>query len=133
VSRWVGSARIIWVAMLVMALPTFLIPLAVPGWGVALFAVGFAALSFSSVVYNVAQVSYRQAICPPALLGRMNAAIRWIVWGTLPLGGVLGGAVGTAIGIRPTIWIGVTGSWAAGLLVYFSPLRKSRDIPAQAP
>jgi len=62
------------------------------------------------VVYNVAQISYRQAICPPALLGRMNAAIRWIVWGTLPLGGLLGGAVGSAIGIRPTIWIGLAGS-----------------------
>jgi MFS family permease len=129
VSGWIGSARIIWVSMLVMALPTFLIPLAQPGWGVALFAVGFAALSFTSVVYNVAQVSYRQAICPPALLGRMNAAIRWIVWGTLPLGGLLGGAVGTAIGIRPTIWIGITGAWAAGLFVYFSPLRKMRDVP----
>jgi MFS family permease len=129
VSGWIGSARIIWVSTLVMALPTFLIPLAQPGRGVALFAAGFAALSFTSVVYNVAQVSYRQAICPPALLGRMNAAIRWIVWGTLPLGGLLGGAVGTAIGIRPTIWIGITGAWAAGLFVYFSPLRKMRDVP----
>jgi len=128
-SKWIGSARIIWVAMLVLPLPTFLIPLAQPGWGVALFAAGAAALSFASVVYNVAQVSYRQAICPLALLGRMNAAIRWIVWGTLPLGGLLGGAVGTAIGIRPTIWIGVAGSWAAGLFVYFSPLRTLRDVP----
>ena len=56
------------------------------------------AFSFSAVVYNVAQVSYRQAICPPRLLGRMNAAVRWVVWGTLPLGGLLGGALGTAAG-----------------------------------
>jgi MFS family permease len=128
-SRWIGSARIIWVSLLVTSLPAFLIPLAEPGWRVALFAVGFASLSFASVVYNVAQVTYRQAICPPALLGRMNAAIRWIVWGTLPLGGLLGGTVGSAIGIRPTIWIGIAGSWAAGLFVYFSPLRKLRDVP----
>jgi MFS family permease len=130
-SGWIGSARIIWVAMLVMGLPTFLTPLAEPGWRVTLVVVGFAFFWFSAVVYNVAQVSYRQAICPPALLGRMNAAIRWIVWGTLPLGGLLGGAVGTAIGIRPTIWIGVTGGWLAGLLVFFSPLRNLRDVPAQ--
>jgi MFS family permease len=128
-SRWIGSARIIWVSMLVISLPAFLIPLAEPGARVTLFAAGFAFYSFTSVVYNVAQVTYRQAICPPALLGRMNAAIRWIVWGTLPLGGLLGGAVGSAIGIRPTIWIGLAGSWAAGLFVYFSPLRKLRDVP----
>jgi MFS family permease len=128
-SGWIGSARIIWVAMLVLSLPTFLAPLAEPGWRVALAVVGFAFFGFSAVVYNVAQVSYRQAICPPAVLGRMNAAIRWIVWGTLPLGGLLGGAVGTAIGIRPTIWIGITGGWLAGLLVFFSPLRTLRDVP----
>jgi MFS family permease len=132
-SRWIGSARVIWVAMLVLDLPSFLIPLAEPGWRVAVFAAGFAGYSFSGVVYNVAQLSYRQAICPPALLGRMNAAVRWIVWGTLPFGGVLGGLAGDAIGIRPTLWIGVSGVWLAGLLVYFSPLRKLRDIPAQLP
>jgi hypothetical protein len=59
----------------------------------------------------------------------MNAAIRWIVWGTLPLGGLIGGALGTLIGVRATIWIGVSGSWAAGFLVLFSPLRQLRDVP----
>ena len=39
-------------------------------------------------------------ICPPHLLGRMNAAMRWIVWGTLPLGGLLGGVFGSVLGIR---------------------------------
>ncbi len=66
------------------------------------------------MIYNVAQVSYRQAICPPRLLGRMNAAVRWVVWGTLPLGGVLGGAFGTLLGVRTTLWIAFAGSWAAG-------------------
>jgi hypothetical protein len=62
----------------------------------------------------------------------MNAAIRWIVWGTLPLGGLLGGVLGSAIGIRPTIWVGVLGGWAAAFWVVFSPLRTMRDIPGQA-
>jgi MFS family permease len=127
-SRLIGSARIIWFSMLVLGLPPLLIPLAEPGWLVALFPVGFAAFSFSAVIYNVAQVSYRQAICPPRLLGRMNAAVRWVVWGTLPLGGLLGGVFGTLIGVRATLWIGFAGSWAAGWWVYFSPLRRMRDI-----
>jgi MFS family permease len=128
-SRLIGSARIIWFSMLVLGLPQLLVPLAEPGWLVALFAAGFAGSAFSAVVYNVAQVSYRQAICPPRLLGRMNAAVRWVVWGTLPLGGVLGGAFGTWLGVRATLWIAFTGSWAAGWWVFFSPLRGVRDIP----
>jgi MFS family permease len=120
-SRVIGSARIIWFSILVLGLPQLLVPLAEPGWRVVLFPIGFAAYAFMGVVYNVAQVSYRQAICPPRLLGRMNAAVRWVVWGTLPLGGVLGGAFGTWLGVRPTLWIAFAGSWAAGWWVFFSP------------
>ncbi len=130
-SRLIGSARIIWFSMLVLSLPQLLIPLAEPGWLVAVFVVGLAVFWFSAVVYNVAQVSYRQAICPPRLLGRMNAAVRWVVWGTLPLGGLLGGAFGAWLGVRTTLWIGFAGSWAAGWWVYFSPLRRMRDVPKE--
>ena len=127
-ARRIGSARLIWFSVLVLGLPVLLIPLAEPGWRLAAFPVGFAASWFASVVYNVAQVSYRQAICPPQLLGRMNAAMRWIVWGTIPIGGLLGGGLGAVLGIRSAMWIGVAGSWAAGWFVFFSPLRGMRDF-----
>ena len=87
--------------------------------------------TFCGVLYNVAQLSYRQAICPPELLGRMNAAVRWIVWGTLPVGSLLGGTLGTVIGIRPALWVAAAGSSAAGLWVFFSPLRHMRDVPVR--
>src|ERR1022692_1653324 len=130
-SRWIGSARIIWFSMLVFGAIPIVMPLAEPGLRLAFFPVAVAGLSFTAVVYNVAQLSYRQLICPPELLGRMNAALRWIVWGTLPLGGLLGGVLGSALGVRPTIWVGVIGSWAAVFWVLFSPLRRMRDIPRQ--
>jgi MFS family permease len=130
-SRLIGSARIIWFSMLVLGLPSLLVPLAVPGWRVTLYVVGIAAELFSGVVYNVAQVSYRQAICPPRLLGRMNAAVRWVVWGTLPLGGLLGGAFGAWLGVRATLWIAFVGMWAAGWWVFFSPLRGMRALEDQ--
>jgi MFS family permease len=128
-ARKFGSARIIWASLLLPAPLLVLIPLATPGWGTLLFAVGNIVFSLTSLLYNSAQVSYRQRICPPELLGRMNASVRWIVWGTLPLGALMGGALGTWIGIRPTIWIGVVGCAFSGLFVFFSPLRTMRDVP----
>jgi predicted MFS family arabinose efflux permease len=128
--RLVGSGRIIWFSILVLTFPQLLIPLAEPGWRVIAFPLGLMVTIFGGVVYNVAQVSYRQAICPPQLLGRMNAAVRWVVWGTIPLGGLLGGTFGSLLGIRATLWIAFAGSWAAGWWVFFSPLRRQRDIPS---
>ena len=128
-ARRIGSARIIWVSMLAPAPLFFLMPLARPGWGVLLYSVGWASFSASGTVYNTAQVSYRQSICPPELLGRMNASVRWIVWGTLPLGSLLGGVLGTWIGVRATLWLCVPGACAAGLWLLSSPLRTMRDVP----
>jgi hypothetical protein len=64
----------------------------------------------------------------------MNAAIRWVTWGALPLGGLLAGLCGSIVGIRLSLAIAVSGYWAAGLLVYFSPLRTRRTAtnPASA-
>jgi Na+/melibiose symporter-like transporter len=129
---WIGSARIVWVSALLFVPFQALIPLAEPGWRVALVGIAEVGISFGVVLYNTAQLSYRQAITPPALLGRMNAAVRWIVWGTLPLGGLAGGALGTAIGIRATLWWSVAGGAAAAMFVVFSPLRTMRDFPAPA-
>lgn len=125
-TRRIGTARILWFAPLVFGIPNLFIPLAQPGWGMVLFPLGSAASAFSGVIYNVGQLSYRQAACPPELLGRMNAAIRWVAWGTLPLGGLLAGLCGSVAGIRFSLAIAVSGYWAAGLLVYFSPLRTTR-------
>jgi MFS family permease len=129
--RLVGTSRIIWLSILGAGWTGLLIPLARPGWGVLLFGLGYFGMYFSAVVYNIAQISYRQAICPPALLGRMNASVRWIAWGTIPLGALAGGSLATWIGVRETLWIAGAGVWAAGLLVFCSPLRGRRDVEIQ--
>ncbi|MFK0173198.1 MFS transporter [Streptomyces sp. NPDC090306] len=131
-ARRIGSARVIWVSMLVFSAPQVIAATARPGWGVLLFPLGWGIEYFAGMVYNIAQLSYRQSVTPPELMGRMNAAVRWVVWGTLPLGGVLGGVLGTQIGVRPTLWLAFTGSWAAGWFVFLSPLRRMRDVPAPA-
>ncbi len=125
----VGSARAIWMSQVLAGPFALLAAFAFPGWGVALVAVAGFAFSLSGVVYNVGQVSYRQAICPPDLLGRMNASVRFIVWGTMPLGGLAGGLLGTVIGVRATVFVAGLGMWAAALWLVFSPLFGLRDIP----
>ncbi len=130
-ARRIGTARIIWVSVLVFGAPGFIAATAEPGWSVLLFPLGWGTFYFAAVVYNVAQISYRQAVTPPELMGRTNAAARWITWGMMPIGGILGGVLGTLIGLRPTLWVALIGTWAAGWFVFFSPLRRMRDFPAQ--
>lgn len=130
-TRRVGQARTIWLVSVVTFPLMLVIPLAQPGWTVALVPVGLVFFGYGVVVYNVAQVSYRQAICPDRLLGRMNASIRFVVWGTLPIGGLIGGALGEAIGVRGTVWVSVIGNIMAITPLLLSPLRKLRDIPKE--
>jgi len=84
---------------------------------------------FSVVVYNVNQVSLRQAIVPLRLQGRMNATMRFIVWGIIPLGAIVGGLLGEVLGIRPTMLITATGGSLAFLWVLLSPVRRLKEIP----
>lgn len=109
---------------------TLLVALAPPGNGAIPFLVAAQLLfGFSVVVYNIVQVSYRQAICPPRLQGRMNSVMRFMVWGTIPLGALLGGALATWIGLRETIFVGAIGGGLAFLWIVFSPQRHLREMP----
>ncbi|CRK55766.1 major facilitator superfamily MFS_1 [Alloactinosynnema sp. L-07] len=130
VNSAIGTARAIWLVPLVCAPFGLLIPLARPGWPMVLLVVGFLVVNFAVVIYNIAQVSFRQAICPDHLLGRMNASVRFIIWGTMPLGALLGGTLASTIGVRETLWIAVAGWAVSSLWVLLSPLRGLRDAPS---
>ena len=96
---------------------------------IPMLVVAWLAFGFTVVVYNIVQVSYRQAICPPRLQGRMNSVMRFMVWGTIPLGTLLGGALATWIGLRETIVVGAIGGGLAFLWLLFSPQRHLREMP----
>jgi MFS family permease len=86
-------------------------------------------LGFGIVLYNVSQVSMRQAITPERLQGRMNSVMRFIVWGVMPLGTLLGGTVATALGLRAAIWAGAVGVSLAWLPLLLGPIWSLREIP----
>ncbi|WP_433270195.1 MFS transporter [Actinosynnema sp. CS-041913] len=132
-NRWnnrFGQNRVIWLSMLVTQPFGLLLPLAEADWRLAFIVVADLVLAYGAIVYNIAQVSYRQAICPDHLLGRMNASIRFVVWGALPVGGLIGGLLGSGIGIMATLWVAVVGRTLSVLWVVFSPLRTRDPVPA---
>lgn len=93
----------------------------------------FAFQGMGSTTYNITQVSLRQAITPDKLLGRMNASMRFVVWGTMPFGSFIGGILGAALGLRPTLWVAAVGGLLAVVWVIASPLARTRHVdPTQA-
>jgi MFS family permease len=104
-------------------------PLAPKSFPLPLLMAGQLLFGFSAVAYNILQVSYRQAITPERLQGRMNAAMRWIVWGTIPLGTLAGGAIAQATSLHIAIWVGAVLGTPVFLWVLLSPLRSIKEMP----
>ena len=79
---------------------------------------------FCNTLYNINQVSLRQTITPDRLLGRMNASMRFLVWGTIPLGALASSACSAVFGVFPTLALGLLGGLFPWLWVFFSPVRQ---------
>ena len=106
-----------------------LIPLAPMSFPVPVLVVALMLFGFSGVVYNITQISLRQAITPERLQGRMNSVMRFIVWGVLPLGALLGGLLASTVGLRTTLWVAGIGGSLSWLPVALSPVRSLVQVP----
>lgn len=84
---------------------------------------------FGGTIYNINQVSLRQSITDDRMQGRMNATMRFMVWGTIPIGAFVGGVLGSTIGLRPTLWVAALGSLLAFIPPLLSPVRTLERIP----
>ncbi len=104
-------------------------PLAPHSFPLPVLMAGQLLFGFGSVAYNITQVSFRQAMTPERLQGRMNAGVRWIVWGTMPLGTLVGGAIGQTVGLHFALWVSAVGGLPVFLLVLLSPVRSLRAMP----
>jgi hypothetical protein len=93
--------------------------------------VGWFVAGMSQVIYNVAQISLRQAVTPPEMQSRMNATMRFIVWGTIPIGSVMGGVLATALPVRAALILAALGSFVSIVPVLASPLWSLHEIPAE--
>jgi hypothetical protein len=91
-----------------------------------------AALSFFGMLWNVNAMSLRQAVTPAGMRGRMNASMRFVSWGTIPIGYLVGGFLGGIIGLHNTIWVGAIGSIISFIPVALSPIWQIREMPESA-
>ena len=99
------------------------VPLALFGFAVPILVGSSFVVQYSNPVYNINQVSLRQAMTPDRVQGRMNATVRTIIWGTIPIGAFFGGILGSTVGVVPTILIG-SGVWMlAGFWILAGPVR----------
>ncbi len=135
VGNHLGEGPSLVVGTLLTALGMAGFPLSILAGGLrpsfAVLAASMFVMTVGVLIYNIIQVSMRQRICPPRLLGRMNASIRFIVWGVMPIASLLAGFLGEALGITATLWIGVAGSLVGVLPLLFSPLPRLRELPAE--
>ncbi len=132
VARRLGIGRAILLGLLVGSASSFGIVFATPGTAFAfLTAMGFAG-ALGALWYNINQVSLRQSLVPLRLQGRLNATMRFLVWGTLPVGSLLGGTLGELLGLYPAIVIAAVGGLLAIPWIFFSPVRRLATIPPSA-
>jgi MFS family permease len=124
-----GIGRAIVATSLLFSAATFAFPLAPRHGAVVVLLVGTFVFGFSGMAYNITQVSYRQAITPERMQGRMNATMRWIVWGTIPLGALLGGVLGEWWSLRGALWVGAIGGATSFLPVLLTSVRSIKEMP----
>jgi MFS family permease len=82
---------------------------------------------------NLQTMSLRQAITPDAVLGRVNATVRFLGFGTIPVGAAIGGWLGGTIGFRPTLALCAVGALLTVGFPLFSAVRRLHQTPAQEP
>ncbi len=127
----IGEARAIPISAIGFCIVPFFLPAIslVPALAFPFLVVQAFLMSFTVLLYNITQVTFRQRITPPRLLGRMNASVRFVVWGVMPISALLAGALGTWIGVVPTLWFAAIGQLMACLFVVTGPFWSMRELP----
>jgi MFS family permease len=123
IPRRIGLGPTLFVTILLGGLSLILVPLAQFGLAIPLLFASMFIGSFVNPVYNINQVSLRQAITPDRVQGRMNATVRTVIWGTLPIGAFIGGIIGSTYGILPALYAGIAVSLCAGFWILLGPIR----------
>jgi hypothetical protein len=133
--RLIGVGRVILLSQILTGISRLLVPIAglVGGGGaaIAVLAASTFLLGLVRVTFNITQVSLRVAITEDRMHGRVNATMRFIMWGVTPFGALAGGLLATtALGIEGTLWLAAFGVLLAFVPLLAPSLRTVRRIPS---
>jgi MFS family permease len=129
IGQRLGIGRTIVMASFLFAPGTLLIAAAPKELAIPFITASMLIIGFGGILYNVTAISLIQALTPDRMLGRANASRRFVVWGVIPFGGLVGGALASTIGLRPTIAVGAVGGLLAVVPILLSPVRKVVTMP----
>jgi MFS family permease len=134
VGRRIGIGRAFVLGCFLFPAPLLLVPLAGGSRPVVLACLFLAEFGsgLGVMMLDITVGSIFAALVPDGLRARFSGAYMVVNYGVRPLGSLLGGVLGTAIGLRPTLWIATAGAIAGGLVLLPSPLMRMRELPEEA-
>jgi MFS family permease len=127
--RWAGIGPALILGMVVFPAPLILVPLA---HGPVLLFVAEMVSALGVMLLDIAAGSLQTAATPHDRLSVVSGFKRTVNYGIRPVGAVLGGWLGTIIGVRPALWVATIGALLGVVWVLLSPLRTMRDLPEAA-
>ena len=128
-----GTARGLLLSTLLTVPFCLLIPLTGPGPRLAFYVAGSLVACTGIAVGNIVIAAFRQSYSPPGMCGRVTATMRFLIFGTSPLGALLGGSLGTWLGVRPALWVLLGAVALSGTLLLTPSLRGRRNLPDRPP
>lgn len=134
VGRALGLGRAFALGCVLFPAPLVLVPLA-GGPKPVVLALLFTAEFLAGLGVMILDISFGAimlALTPDRLRARATGAFRFVNYGVRPLGSLAGGAAGTALGLRPALWIATVGAVAGALWLVPSPVAGLRDLPEEA-
>ena len=132
-ARRLGLGRTLALSQLFMAFSLFFAPLALFGMPVILLSASLLLQNLHTNVYAINQITLRQSITPRQSQGRMNASMRAVILVAVPFGSVLGGYLGTTLGLPQTMLLGGAIALLAPLFLLASPVFRLAVAPRRAP
>ena len=130
-----GLGRTLVAAQVITGVSRLLVPFAVGSAAFAGIVLGLSTflLGAARPIFNVNQLSLRQAITPDRLHGRVNATMRFVMWGVTPIGALVGGVAASAFGVQPVLLVAGAGVSAATLALVLSPVGGLERQPEPPP
>jgi len=132
--RAIGIGPAMVIGAVLFPAPLILVPIASGSelkLGVMLAAAEFLS-AVGVMIFDVSAVSMQFMRTPDRIRARTAGTFRFVNYGIRPIGALLGGALGTVIGLQTTLWVGAVGALAGVLWLVFSPIPRLREAPAEA-